>query len=660
MAGLVLILVVATTGALAILYPSRALASSSTLEVLDGIVALSHDGTNFTMGQDGDFVQQGDVVRTGSDSHAVLTFFDGSIIEVEPDSELIVQTLQASPAGDILVSIQQNLGRSWHVVSHALSGSSKYEVRTPSTTASVRGTAFLVSVLANGNTNLQTTEGLVHAVANGEEVQVPPGFETNVVPGTRPDPPTPAPPPAAVVQVIVDLTPNATVTDANGRTVGVLNGLPVRYPPLSTTQVKDGKLIITIPNPTLGRLDTHVQPADPTKTDVDVNVQVTIGGAVVGNVLEHRIIDTGGIAKGGVIITNNGTFVVPDGDAKRAADPRIGKIPPPPGGLTLPFTDTKSAAPTSIVSIPPSFVPRFNFDPRLVAQPSNTVAPPVPNPTATFNGAFQPFIEARASTGGGPTQTPAPNAGLTVFTSTGSIPLDLLRLSSPTPTPAPTLSGRLLTPVLIVAPTATPDATALLRTTSPFFFTPTPAASAIIGPITFPTATPGATATTPILLRTLSPTISLLPTISFTPPPTETPTPLILRTFSPIISIAPIISFTPPPTETPTPLILRTFSPIISIAPIISLAPIVSPTPDPTSTFQLRTISPIISLTPATATPAPTVAPFVPIFSPLIIPTTAPTATPAPTPAPTLAPIILKTVAPTATPCFPSLFVRCG
>src|SRR5262249_6253793 len=155
------------------------------------------------------------------------------------------------------MSMQQNLGRSWHVVSRALTPNSKYEVRTPSTTASVRGTAFLVTVQQNGSTNLQTVDGLVHASGAGAAVEIPPGFQTKVDVGDQPDAPPPAPPPASVVRVVLDATPNATVTDAGKRTVGVLNGLPIRYAPLSTVQLKDGKLVITFVDPQHGRIDTH-------------------------------------------------------------------------------------------------------------------------------------------------------------------------------------------------------------------------------------------------------------------------------------------------------------------------------------------------------------------------------------------------------------------
>jgi hypothetical protein len=124
------------TGAIALMFPTQALGSSSTLEVLDGAVAVSRDGNTFVMGQDGDMLQEGDVIRTGEGAHAVLTFFDGSVIELEPDSEMRVETLQATSAGDLLMTMQQTVGRSWHVVSRTLSADSKYEVRTPAATLS--------------------------------------------------------------------------------------------------------------------------------------------------------------------------------------------------------------------------------------------------------------------------------------------------------------------------------------------------------------------------------------------------------------------------------------------------------------------------------------------------------------------------------------------
>ena len=134
-------------------------------------------------------------------------------------------------------------------------------MRTPRATAAVRGTAFLVTVLAQGGSNIQTTDGVVGITGGGSEVLVPPGFQSSVLPGGTPDPATPAPPPPALVRIVLDPTPNAAVVDANRRTVGLINGLPIRYIPGSTIALVDGKLVLTTPNPSLGRLETHVQPA---------------------------------------------------------------------------------------------------------------------------------------------------------------------------------------------------------------------------------------------------------------------------------------------------------------------------------------------------------------------------------------------------------------
>ncbi len=616
LAGLVVAFVLVTTGIIATLFPATAAASSSSLEVLDGIVALSHDGATFTEGHDGDLVQQGDVVRTGSASHAVLTFYDGTTVEVEPDSELVVQTLQATTGGDLVMQMQQTFGRSWHVVSRALTPNSKYEVRTPTATATVRGTAFLVTVNAAGGTNLQTTEGIVHAIAGGEEVQVPPGFQTNVQPGgTPPEPIAPTPPPQAVVRIVVDPTPNAVIVDANGRAVGLLNGLPVRYIPGSTVQLVDGKLVITIPNPTLGRIDTHVQPADPSQTKVEVNVQVQVGGEVVGNVTETRTIDSSGIAKGGVILTTTGTYLIPDEDAKAASDPHIGRLPPPPGG-GLSFFAIKPA-PTPIVTPAPSFVPRFGFDPRLVAATTPTPAPPSPSLTATFNGGFQPYVATVATS----SATPAPNANLTVF-QTASPELRLLTVATPTPTP--TLTTRLvapLAPLLLSTPTPTPQATLILRTIDPIILlaTPTPAPIILRPEISFdPALLATPSPTPPPVLRTLLP----IEPIFFATPTPATTFIITPRTIDPIIFATPTPAPTTPPvllTIAPLPIFLPTPTPLFVPSFIIILPPVtLPPTPAPTAPPILVTIAPrpsfIILPPPPTPTPLPTLRPICGIF----------------------------------------------
>jgi hypothetical protein len=77
---------------------------------------------------------------------------------------VIVESLRTEPDGGTVIGMMQTLGRTWHVVTKLIEGSSRYEVRTPSSTASVRGTIFGVEVSADADgptATVTTKEGVV-------------------------------------------------------------------------------------------------------------------------------------------------------------------------------------------------------------------------------------------------------------------------------------------------------------------------------------------------------------------------------------------------------------------------------------------------------------------------------------------------------------------
>jgi hypothetical protein len=108
--------------------------SSSTLTVLGGVVVTSHGGADFTLGREGDVLAAGDTIRTGPGASAAITYIDGSSVRVEADAEIVVMSLRTSDSTAL-----EALGRAWQVVTKLVHGSSRYEVRGPSSTASVRG-----------------------------------------------------------------------------------------------------------------------------------------------------------------------------------------------------------------------------------------------------------------------------------------------------------------------------------------------------------------------------------------------------------------------------------------------------------------------------------------------------------------------------------------
>ncbi|HKC89990.1 MAG TPA: FecR family protein, partial [Candidatus Limnocylindria bacterium] len=168
----VLLLIVAGVGAF--LYFPRGGASTSaqnaaTLAILNTAIEGSRSGAAFAPALDGEVYATGDLVRANVDGRAVLTFFDGSSLSVDPGSQVKVVALNRVSTDGIQVTIEQSLGRSWQSVQKLKTPDSRYEVRTPSTSAAVRGTGFLTlvqQVTAGGTqTTYQVDEGTLQVTA---------------------------------------------------------------------------------------------------------------------------------------------------------------------------------------------------------------------------------------------------------------------------------------------------------------------------------------------------------------------------------------------------------------------------------------------------------------------------------------------------------------
>ena len=265
-------------GATGVLTPKgqrTALGASTTLSILSGAVQIRHGATGaFVAADDGAILSPGDAVRTGTDARAVLTYFEGSTVEIEPDSEIAIETAHGNPDGSTVIVMQQELGTTWHVVTHLVQGGSKYEVHTTASTASVRGTEFTVGVAADRTTSVTTTEGDVATsdAASTKVVDVTPGLTTTTKPGEKPEDPKPAPTPLRKVTVTVgDL--NTLVVDTLGRANGIKDGKKIVQTPGAQVAVVDGKLVVTLPNLPDGDISTHFLD---TKSDKNIDVSTKV------------------------------------------------------------------------------------------------------------------------------------------------------------------------------------------------------------------------------------------------------------------------------------------------------------------------------------------------------------------------------------------------
>lgn len=90
-------------------------------------------------------------VKTLEDGRATIVLYDKSIVRLEENTEVSIAELS-----DKKVNIKQTSGNTWNKI-EKLGGIEKYEITTPTTVATVRGTGFLVGI-----NNVLVEEGLVN------------------------------------------------------------------------------------------------------------------------------------------------------------------------------------------------------------------------------------------------------------------------------------------------------------------------------------------------------------------------------------------------------------------------------------------------------------------------------------------------------------------
>src|SRR2546428_4711786 len=324
---------------------AKAFAAEATVRVLSGQVMVRHAGADFTAAIDGDVLHEGDTIRTGADGRAVLTYFEGSSVTIEPTTELTIDAASTSSDGGTIVGMSQSFGRTWHVVTKLITGSSRYEVRTPASTASVRGTEFQVDA-DNDSTTVSTTEGTVvqqvgdpAQPASVSEVRVPAGTTQTQPKNAPPAPSRPAPDPVRRVTVQVGAT-NTLVVDPVGRANGITtDGQLVVQTPGGQVRRDGDTIVVTLPNLPDGRVAANVAAKDENDTD-DVTVNATIEETGKGLDLHERAKSDGHKKKvAGFELARDragDTETRPPGDDES-------KTRPEPKGNTGPPTDAHAA-----------------------------------------------------------------------------------------------------------------------------------------------------------------------------------------------------------------------------------------------------------------------------------------------------------------------------
>jgi hypothetical protein len=140
--------------------PAEPTGETGTLSDLDGDVQVQRQGTKiWIVATSGMEIWVGDSLETGDDGYVLITFFDGSVMELEADTKILVEELVAASGGSTTVRINQVIGSTLNRVENLIDSSSTYEIETLAGSAVVRGTIFRTEVD-------QPYSGIIHTCVN--------------------------------------------------------------------------------------------------------------------------------------------------------------------------------------------------------------------------------------------------------------------------------------------------------------------------------------------------------------------------------------------------------------------------------------------------------------------------------------------------------------
>jgi PKD repeat protein len=148
----------------------------ATLRIAEGTVDVERGSDGFEPAGQGQALREGDTVRTGPDGRASIEYFDGSLTRLDYATTFALVTLETlnNEARSKVIDADQPNGNTYHRVSELGDAESRFEVGTPTATASVQGTVYAVIIDA-GATTIAVVEGTVTTVGASGFVSVPAG-----------------------------------------------------------------------------------------------------------------------------------------------------------------------------------------------------------------------------------------------------------------------------------------------------------------------------------------------------------------------------------------------------------------------------------------------------------------------------------------------------
>ncbi len=114
-------------------------------------------GKGYSAAVDGMELGNNDKVKTGADGKATIILFESDIVRLEPNTEIQISKLTSKEN-----SIKQESGITWSKI-NKLGGIEEFNIETPTTVATVRGTGFKTKVIDEDSDEFLVGDGIVSA-----------------------------------------------------------------------------------------------------------------------------------------------------------------------------------------------------------------------------------------------------------------------------------------------------------------------------------------------------------------------------------------------------------------------------------------------------------------------------------------------------------------
>ncbi len=304
-------------------------------------------------------VQEGDTIQLAKTASAQLRLNDGSTIDLFGGTTLSIAELVSN---DVSYRARFHLltGKTLSQVVRLLRPNDSFEIKTPSSTASVRGTRFTVDVISNEESCYAVEEGVVQVTMADQAVDVAAGFAVTAVVGQ----------PLQVVPINSTTAPPNTVSQPESDSTIPLAEENTAVPTTTNSQPENDVFVSPAPEnsaDTSETTDKSETPADPLTPDEDDDVIATVTAVALPTNAPTTPANSSPVATSAntpVTIPSPTTVIIPTNTS----------LPTPTNTALSAPTDTPIPAPTNTPVPPPT---------NTLAPPTNTPAPPPPTNTPT-------------------------------------------------------------------------------------------------------------------------------------------------------------------------------------------------------------------------------------------------------------------------------------